>query len=33
MKETWKNIKSFPDYIISNYGRVKSFKRYKSGKY
>jgi len=24
--EVWKNIKNYPDYLISNYGRVKSFK-------
>lgn len=27
--EIWKRIKNFPDYQISNYGRVKSFKQNK----
>lgn len=31
-KEEWKTIKVFDDYEISNFGRVKSFKRYKNGK-
>lgn len=26
-KEIWKRIKDFPDYEISNWGRVKSYKR------
>jgi hypothetical protein len=26
--EIWKEIKDFPDYAISNFGRVKSFKKY-----
>ncbi len=30
--EIWKVIEDFPDYLISNLGRVKSFKRYKNGK-
>lgn len=29
--EVWKDIKDFPDYQISNYGRVKSFKRNSEG--
>lgn len=30
--EIWKQIEKFPDYEVSNLGRVKSFKRYKNGK-
>jgi len=30
--EIWKTIENFPDYMVSDQGRVKSFKRYKSGK-
>jgi len=30
--EIWKIIKDFPDYMVSNFGRVKSFKIYKEGK-
>lgn len=26
MKEIWKDLKNFPDYMISNMGRIKSFK-------
>ncbi len=26
--ETWKIIKDFPDYKVSNFGRVKSYKKY-----
>ena len=26
MEEEWKEIKGYPDYLISNHGRVKSFK-------
>lgn len=33
MKEIWKNIDGYgQDYQVSNYGRIKSFKRYKEGK-
>ena len=28
MKEIWKNIKDYPNYMISNLGRVKSLKYY-----
>jgi hypothetical protein len=31
MEEEWKIIEGYPDYQISNFGRVKSFKRYPSG--
>lgn len=31
MEEVWVNIKDFPDYQISNFGRVKSFKINKNG--
>jgi len=30
--EEWKTINEFPDYEVSNLGRVKSFKRYKEGR-
>lgn len=30
--ELWKELEEFPQYQISSYGRVKSFKRYKEGK-
>ncbi len=30
--EVWKVIEDFPDYQVSNLGRIKSFKRYKEGK-
>jgi len=30
--EIWKIIKDFTDYMVSNFGRVKSFKIYKEGK-
>jgi len=29
LEEIWKIIENFPDYMISDWGRVKSFKRYK----
>lgn len=29
MKEVWKKIEQFPDYHVSNHGRVKSFKKKK----
>lgn len=32
IEEQWKEIKGFPDYMVSNIGRVKSTKRYKSGR-
>jgi len=32
VKEIWKTIEDFPDYEVSNLGRVKSFKKYKEGK-
>ena len=32
MIEKWKTIQEFLDYQISNFGRIKSFKRYKEGK-
>jgi len=32
LKEIWKIIEEFPDYMVSDQGRVKSFKRYKDGK-
>ena len=32
MIEIWKDIDGFNDYQISNFGNVKSFKRYKDGK-
>jgi len=32
LKEEWKTIEDFPDYEISNLGRVKSFKRCREGK-
>ena len=28
-KEVWKTVGGFPDYQISNYGRLKSFKKNK----
>jgi hypothetical protein len=31
-KEIWKEIKEYTDYSISNYGRIKSFKKNKNGK-
>ena len=31
MAEVWKPIKDFPGYEVSNYGRVKSFRRYPEG--
>lgn len=30
--EIWKDIEAYPDYQISNFGRVKSFKQSKEGK-
>jgi predicted XRE-type DNA-binding protein len=30
--EVWKTIEDYPDYQVSNLGRVKSFKRYKEGR-
>lgn len=27
IKEEWKQLKNFPDYHVSNHGRVKSFKK------
>jgi len=32
MQEIWNLIKDFENYEISNFGRVRSFKRYKNGK-
>lgn len=32
MNEIWINIKKFPEYQVSNFGRVKSFKQNKNGK-
>ena len=32
MEEVWKQITEFPDYKISNMGRVMSYARYKDGK-
>lgn len=32
MTEVWKKIKGYPGYEVSNQGRVKSYKRVKSGK-
>jgi len=29
LEEIWKNIKNFPDYMVSNLGRVKSFKKWR----
>jgi predicted XRE-type DNA-binding protein len=31
-EEIWKNIEDFPDYQVSNYGRVKSLKNYRQWK-
>ena len=30
--EIWRDIEAYPDYQISNFGRVKSFKQSKEGK-
>ncbi len=32
MEEVWVNIKDFPDYQISNFGRIESIRKLKSGK-
>lgn len=32
MEEKWKEIDGFPDYFVSNFGRIKSCKRSKDGK-
>ena len=32
MIEIWKRIENFPDYEISNFGRVKSYKQRKEGR-
>jgi hypothetical protein len=32
IEEEWKTIEGFPDYEISNFGRCKSYKRYKQGR-
>ena len=29
IKEIWKVVKDFPDYQVSNYGRIKSFKKWR----